>query len=567
MRNGLKKVGAFFLVAALSLSMGSAKVSAAGSTVNVKLDVQYGQAEARTITDMVNEFRTGSEAWYWNEDDATKTVCSNLGTLTYDKTLEQVAMKRAAELALGYSHTRVNGESCFTAFSEYGYVGRASGENIAAGYLSTQDVFVGWREDDDKYAGQGHRRNMLSPDFDAIGMGHVYSNGVHYWAMELGNVNSAGDSGVDGDQTVTVEILDSSIQSLSTTQQSYQTVSGNSIDLPTVNAVAAAPSFWPVGKSAAVTVVNPAWSVGDASIASIADGKVVGHSAGSTTLTASVGSAKVTVTIDVADDGSGGDNSGGGDNEGNNPGGGDDEGNNPGGGDNEGNNPGGGDDEGNNPGGGDDEGNNPGGGNNGGNNPGGGDNEGNNPGNSGSSNTGSSNGKSGETSDKSAEEVIKIPVTSTVGGVKSATSGAYMATNVNGTIVTTSESAIAQNYSLANNEKPYAKFYNFDAKKSSLAKKTIDSAAAAQGAVVGPTLNIELGKMAAGKYSLLPSDGSAIRLVIGIPKSFVQADKTYAVICVRAGGTYSILKDLDKDPNTVTFETTGGAGVYAIIKY
>ena len=517
MRNGLKKVGAFFLVAALSLSMGSAKVSAAGSTVNVKLDVQYGQAEARTITDMVNEFRTGSEAWYWNEDDATKTVCSNLGTLTYDKTLEQVAMKRAAELALGYSHTRVNGESCFTAFSEYGYVGRASGENIAAGYLSTQDVFVGWREDDDKYAGQGHRRNMLSPDFDAIGMGHVYSNGVHYWAMELGNVNSAGDSGVDGDQTVTVEILDSSIQSLSTAQQSYQTVSGNSIDLPTVNAVAAAPSFWPVGKSAAVTVVNPAWSVGDASIASIADGKVVGHSAGSTTLTASVGSAKVTVTIDVADDGSGGDNSGSGDNEGNNPGS--------------------------------------------------GDNEGNNPGNSGSSNTGSSNGKSGETSDKSAEEVIKIPVTSTVGGVKSATSGAYMATNVNGTIVTTSESAIAQNYSLANNEKPYAKFYNFDAKKSSLAKKTIDSAAAAQGAVVGPTLNIELGKMAAGKYSLLPSDGSAIRLVIGIPKSFVQADKTYAVICVRDGGTYSILKDLDKDPNTVTFETTGGAGVYAIIKY
>ena len=492
MRNGLKKVGAFFLVAALSLSMGSAKVSAAGSTVNVKLDVQYGQAEARTITDMVNEFRTGSEAWYWNEDDATKTVCSNLGTLTYDKTLEQVAMKRAAELALGYS---------------------------------------------DKYAGQGHRRNMLSPDFDAIGMGHVYSNGVHYWAMELGNVNSAGDSGVDGDQTVTVEILDSSIQSLSTAQQSYQTVSGNSIDLPTVNAVAAAPSFWPVGKSAAVTVVNPAWSVGDASIASIADGKVVGHSAGSTTLTASVGSAKVTVTIDVADDGSGGDNSGSGDNEGNNPGGGDDEGNNPGGG------------------------------NNGGNNPGSGDNEGNNPGNSGSSNTGSSNGKSGETSDKSAEEVIKIPVTSTVGGVKSATSGAYMATNVNGTIVTTSESAIAQNYSLANNEKPYAKFYNFDAKKSSLAKKTIDSAAAAQGAVVGPTLNIELGKMAAGKYSLLPSDGSAIRLVIGIPKSFVQADKTYAVICVRDGGTYSILKDLDKDPNTVTFETTGGAGVYAIIKY
>lgn len=218
------------------------------------------------------------------------------------------------------------------------------------------------------------------------------------------------------------------------------------------------------------------------------------------------------------------------------------------------------------PGGGGNEGNTPGDGGNEGNNPGNGGDEGSNSGNGGSSNGGS--GGSGESSGKSAEkEVIIVPVTSVVGGVKSATNGAYMATNVNGTIVTTSESAIAQNYSLANNEKPYAKFSNFDAKKSPLAKKTIDSAAAAQGAAVGPILNIELGKMTAGKYSLLPSDGSAIRLVIGIPKSFMQADKTYAVVCVREGGAYTVLKDLDKASDTVTFETTGGAGVYAIIKY
>ena len=132
-KNRLKKASAFFLAAVLSLSVGSSNVSAAENTVNVKLEVQYGQAEAREITDMVNAFRTGNEAWYWNEDDTTKTVYNDLGTLTYDKTLEQVAMKRAAELALGYSHTRVNGEGCFTAFAEYGYSGRASGENIEIG--------------------------------------------------------------------------------------------------------------------------------------------------------------------------------------------------------------------------------------------------------------------------------------------------------------------------------------------------------------------------------------------------------------------------------------------------
>ena len=61
-------------------------------------------------------------------------------------------------------------------------------------YKGLISVFIDWREDDDDYEGQGHRRNMLSADFDAIGMGHVYSNGVHYWAMELGNVSSAGDA-------------------------------------------------------------------------------------------------------------------------------------------------------------------------------------------------------------------------------------------------------------------------------------------------------------------------------------------------------------------------------------
>ena len=544
-KNRLKKASAFFLAAVLSLSVGSSNVSAAENTVNVKLEVQYGQAEAREITDMVNAFRTGSEAWYWNEDDATKTVYNDLGTLTYDKTLEQVAMKRAAELALGDSHTRVNGEGCFTAFAEYGYSGRASGENIAAGYISAKDVFVGWREDKDYYAGQGHRRNMLSPDFDAIGMGHVYANGIHYWAMELGNVSAAGDSGIDGDQTVTVEIQNSSIHSLSTEKDTYQTVSGNTIDLPTVNAVAEAPTFWPEGGSAVVTVENPDWKIDNELIARITGGKLLGKSAGTTTLTASVGSEKVTVTIEVLPNDNEEDNDPGNNGDGDNdPGNGGEDDNDPG------NNGEEDDDPGNNG-----EDNNPG-------------NEGNGGSSSGNGGSSGSKGNTGKSSGGSAAaETIIIPTTSIVGGVQSATEGVYMATHVNGTIVVTDKAVIAQNYSLANNEKPYAKFSDFDVKKSLLAKQSIDSVAAAQGAVVGPILNIELGKMTDGKYSLLPADGSPIRLSVGIPKSFMETGKTYGIVCVRTGGSYAVLKDLDNMADTITFETAGGAGVYALIKY
>lgn len=163
--------------------------------------------------------------------------------------------------------------------------------------------------------------------------------------------------------------------------------------------------------------------------------------------------------------------------------------------------------------------------------------------------------------------VAEVPSTSTVAGVKSTTAGVYLATGVNGSVVTTSVTAIAEGYGLTGSEKPYAKFSNLDAKKSPLAKAAIDLAAQAKGAVVGPVLNIELGKMSAGKYSLLSSDGAAIRISLGIPKSFAQADKTYAVVCVRAGGAVTILEDVDSNPDTVTFDTTGGAGAYAIIRY
>lgn len=163
--------------------------------------------------------------------------------------------------------------------------------------------------------------------------------------------------------------------------------------------------------------------------------------------------------------------------------------------------------------------------------------------------------------------VAEVPSTSAVAGVKSSVTGVYLATSVSGSVVSTSVAAIAEGYGLTGSEKPYAKFTNLDAKKSPLAKAAIDAAAASQGAVVGPMLNVELGKMAGGKYSLLPSDGAAIRLSFGIPKNFAQADKTYAVVVVRAGGVVSVLADVDTNPNTVTFDTTGGAGAYAIIRY
>ena len=77
------------------------KVKAETATTPVSISVQYGQTEARTILNMINEMRTSStDAWYWKQDDTTKTYCTNLQPLQYDYDLEKTAMQRAAEIAI-----------------------------------------------------------------------------------------------------------------------------------------------------------------------------------------------------------------------------------------------------------------------------------------------------------------------------------------------------------------------------------------------------------------------------------------------------------------------------------
>jgi len=66
-----------------------------------------------------------------------------------------------------------------------------AGENIAAGsygsgYETAYGVFIGWREDDYGYSGQGHRRNMLGESFTRVGCACIEVDGYYYWVQEFG---------------------------------------------------------------------------------------------------------------------------------------------------------------------------------------------------------------------------------------------------------------------------------------------------------------------------------------------------------------------------------------------
>ncbi len=150
--------------------------------VTIEYDVTYYEQDSRSMLSMINDFRTGSDAWYKDRSGGRVDV-PGLSTLAYDKNLEKIAQMRAAEIAVNFAHTRPDGSDCFSA--TYNGIS-SSGENIAAGYGSARDAFVGWREDNENYYGQGHRRNMLNSNFTSVGIGHVSFNGIDFWVQEFG---------------------------------------------------------------------------------------------------------------------------------------------------------------------------------------------------------------------------------------------------------------------------------------------------------------------------------------------------------------------------------------------
>ena len=128
---------------------------------------------------------------------------NGLNELTLTRSLTDSAMIRAAETTVSFSHTRPNGEQCFTAFEWTS----AAGENIAYGQRTPEQVMQGWMNS------SGHRANILSSKFTTMGIGCFEYGGRLYWAQAFsgGRGTSYAPSGT---KAAAVEIsLKSGVQS------------------------------------------------------------------------------------------------------------------------------------------------------------------------------------------------------------------------------------------------------------------------------------------------------------------------------------------------------------------
>lgn len=103
---------------------------------------------------------------------------AGLNALTLDTEIASAALVRAKETEISFSHTRPDGRHFSTALSDSGISFRGAGENIAWGQRSPEEVMNGWMNS------EGHRANILNPNFTKIGVGY-YQNaaGRNYWTQ------------------------------------------------------------------------------------------------------------------------------------------------------------------------------------------------------------------------------------------------------------------------------------------------------------------------------------------------------------------------------------------------
>ena len=216
---------------------------------------------------------------------------NGLSALTMDTQLNAAAMQRAAETAVYWSHTRPNGEDCFSVTTGLG--GTAAGENIAAGQTTAADVMTGWMDS------KGHRENILSTDFTSIGVGCFYHAGRFFWVQTFSNKTADGvvPSGVKT-AAATVETLLKNIVPVSLTAErtSIGTHDSSALKLTVRN------QGW-TNATAEVSYPAAQYASSNSAVATVSGGRVIGVSAGTAVITAAVpgAAASVSCTVTVVD--------------------------------------------------------------------------------------------------------------------------------------------------------------------------------------------------------------------------------------------------------------------------
>jgi hypothetical protein len=114
-----------------------------------------------------------------------------LHPLAHDYSLAAAARDHSEDMGVQnyFSHTSLDGRTPGDRIMAAGYSYSSYGENIAAGQSTPESVINSWMSSD------GHRANILNPNFCDIGVGYAYvadSTYHHYWTQDFGRQSGIG---------------------------------------------------------------------------------------------------------------------------------------------------------------------------------------------------------------------------------------------------------------------------------------------------------------------------------------------------------------------------------------
>ncbi|MGI8383977.1 CAP domain-containing protein [Robertmurraya sp. P23] len=102
---------------------------------------------------------------------------NGLAALKVDTALSKVAREKSLDMSKNgyFSHTSPTYGSPFDMMKQFGISYQYAGENIAMGQRTPEEVVQAWMKS------EGHRKNILSANFNYIGVGYVESG--NYWTQ------------------------------------------------------------------------------------------------------------------------------------------------------------------------------------------------------------------------------------------------------------------------------------------------------------------------------------------------------------------------------------------------
>ncbi|MTH53128.1 hypothetical protein GKZ89_06855 [Bacillus mangrovi] len=102
-----------------------------------------------------------------------------LKPLAVDEEVSKVAKEKSADMQKNnyFDHNSPTYGSPFDMMKQFGVDYKTAGENIAMGQKSPEEVVQAWMDS------EGHRKNIMNPEFTHIGVGHVEEG--NYWTQQF----------------------------------------------------------------------------------------------------------------------------------------------------------------------------------------------------------------------------------------------------------------------------------------------------------------------------------------------------------------------------------------------